>query len=456
MVISIRHVKCDETPGECKRCISTGRKCEGYDHNRLPLSHKKNRGVDSLLNGFWVASILPGRTTDERRSFSYFQSRTAPMMNSWFVHDLWDHIFLRLSTAEPSVCHAVIAVGALHEETQDSCDEIPSQNDNLSIHRRFALEQYGRAIAALNSRIGSNDPELKNTALLCCFLFIVIELFLGRCDDACKHLRQGIIILGAYNPGAAMSSRQPKVLRDSEKHISKSLMCSMRHLHDQAVYFGKSNPRALYKAPSITVDHEDPITFDTLAIAFSVRNRLLNSLTEFLAFHESLSSDNIARQWSTLVIWQQHMRALLAQFYRALDRLEEEIRPRGDNDDRSLLKEKQKCTFNLLRLHCDFFSLQTDLCFLWKRGRVEDELYTLRFQGIVEQCEAIAKLGHYHRQPSHLMELGVIQPLYYVCERCADQQIVQRAMKAIENWPHREGLWSSKLAIHMASDIVNS
>ncbi|OKL62046.1 hypothetical protein UA08_02406 [Talaromyces atroroseus] len=311
---------------------------------------------------------------------------SAPMMNSWFDHDLWNHLFLQLSTAEPSVCHAVIAVGALHEETQGSCDTIPSQGVPLNIPRRFALEQYGRAIAALNSRMGSNDFELKNTAL---------------------------------------------------------------HLDDQAVYFGKSNPRGFLKAPSINVDHQNPIALDTLAAAFRVRNCFLSTLSEFLAFCESLSSDNIARQWSILVVWQQHMRALLAELQSALDRLEAKIRHGNDDEERGLLKQKHKYAFKILRLHCGLFSLQTDLCLLWKRERVEDEVYTLRFHDIVDQCEAIAKTEYYHQQPSHLMEIGVIQPLYYVCERCADQRIVQRAMDALENWSHREGLWSSRLAIHM-------
>jgi hypothetical protein len=31
-IIRIRRVKCDEGKPNCQRCISTGRKCDGYEH----------------------------------------------------------------------------------------------------------------------------------------------------------------------------------------------------------------------------------------------------------------------------------------------------------------------------------------------------------------------------------------------------------------------------------------
>ncbi|PIG86259.1 hypothetical protein AARAC_004671 [Aspergillus arachidicola] len=114
-----RRVKCDETPGACNQCTSTGRNCDGYDLPRLPVGMKTRR-QDLAWSGPSMRMLLdlPGTNSDERRCFNVFQTYTVPMMVSWFDSDVWQQIVLRMSQAEPAIYHAVVALSAIHEDSE--------------------------------------------------------------------------------------------------------------------------------------------------------------------------------------------------------------------------------------------------------------------------------------------------------------------------------------------------
>ncbi|PYH76653.1 hypothetical protein BO82DRAFT_369140 [Aspergillus uvarum CBS 121591] len=113
-----RHVKCDETPGVCNQCTSTGRHCE-YDASRLP------RISGAIARAIWPQSVVqvaptarPDTSTDEQRCFSIFFHQTAPRMADWFNLEAWQRIVLQISLAEPAAYHAAVALSALHEDVE--------------------------------------------------------------------------------------------------------------------------------------------------------------------------------------------------------------------------------------------------------------------------------------------------------------------------------------------------
>ena len=57
----------------------------------------------------------PGNS-QEKRAFSYFVNRTAVELSGFYSSSFWEKLILQASTAEPSLRHAVIGIGALHEE----------------------------------------------------------------------------------------------------------------------------------------------------------------------------------------------------------------------------------------------------------------------------------------------------------------------------------------------------
>lgn len=373
-------------------------------------------------------------------------------MNSWFNQNIWNQELLQLSESEPAISHAVIAVSALHEHTE--VIGIPKLGQNVvNGHLQFALEQYGRAITALKSRTGSNDPELKNIILVCCFLFVVFELFLGDCGTAYAHLQQGVMILRTQIP----TESELLLSRYAVSSITETpLVTAIWNLDLQAIHFGLSK---LQCGPNIKdiIEQQDYLLskkkdFRALPEATKVRNNLLQLVCHFCKFCGMLTPEEIAADWAILSTWQSKLRIRLEEFRYALERLKTHLY-------RGTVRKKIPCGIDLLLMHQATLTALNDFCFVKGRGKGSDQ-YSGRFDEIIDLAERVKDRlledDSYdrHRRPSLFMETGVIQPLYYVCQACGDPAVVQRAMMALRFWPHSEGLWASNPTVRMTTQLL--
>jgi hypothetical protein len=76
-------VKCDETKPECERCITTGRKCDGY----LTQPPKQTAlPVEADVEEFPVLRSIDWEqgSSAERRAIDFFRHRTAPSVSGHF------------------------------------------------------------------------------------------------------------------------------------------------------------------------------------------------------------------------------------------------------------------------------------------------------------------------------------------------------------------------------------
>lgn len=114
-----RHVKCDEIPGACKNCTSTGQSCEGYDAQRVPLPDRNGgRNVRKYTEPGDLLLMEPGvgiqwtMTSDEQRCFSHFQHKLLPALGGWFDSTLWNTLVLQLGVMERAVCYLFFRANA--------------------------------------------------------------------------------------------------------------------------------------------------------------------------------------------------------------------------------------------------------------------------------------------------------------------------------------------------------
>lgn len=201
----IRRVKCDEAKPECNRCTSTGRKCDGYE---IPPRRNRALAVQTASSPQPCLEVARG-TQDELRALEFFHVRTAPGLSSYFDADFWTRLVFQISSAEPSIRHAMVAVGALHLQREKgtvtlSMDEKALQHDPLAtsmpvrkltqVHENpFALVQYNKAIAHLAKRL--QDPTAATEiTLLACILFVCIEFLRGEAELAINHFKGGMSI----------------------------------------------------------------------------------------------------------------------------------------------------------------------------------------------------------------------------------------------------------------------
>lgn len=450
-----RHVKCDETPIACKNCHSAGWKCDGYDENRLPhLSGGSctNKNITATIirsePSFSLhlnTTPLPGGNSNERRGFVYFQFWTVPKMSSFFDTHLWHNLVLPMSHSERAVTHAVIALGALHEDIE--ARGVPLSRAELTNHRqRFALEQYTRALSLLSSHRHVNDPKLRGVVLTCCLLFVMFELLRGLYDEAFVHLQQGLSLVKAFKE-VDTQPQSPLVL-ESSKYIETALSDAMMRLHLQSGFFG-----ADISDPQLTRSRIDDYqgfnsiieAREELDIVFQPVSRFMDAVRQ-LASEPRPPDSNITRLDVTRM--QVCLRIELARYLHRLNRFESRMQ-------KSLDRKSQRA-IDLIRLHHKTFSLVLETYI-----DIEDMTYDVHIDGFREMVLLSERItnsfdersdpNNNSSRPTFLLDMGILPPLLYVCLTSPCVYTRRQALRCLRAWPHREGPWDSNLVALMGT-----
>jgi hypothetical protein len=163
-------VKCDETKPSCKRCTTTGRRCDGYNLPK-PL----------------LFEICEDK--DERWSFHYYRDRTASQINSVADRGFWGRVVIQAGYSRDIVRHALVAIGSYHEGV-DHLDE-----GRRSDKHKFALQQYNKSINGILKSTAESDIE---EILLSVILFTFFENVRGEWASALAHLQAGLRIYSSW------------------------------------------------------------------------------------------------------------------------------------------------------------------------------------------------------------------------------------------------------------------
>ena len=165
-------------------------------------------GVDSIAKGPSMQSKLRQPSTmfldikiKELEGLEFFQLRTGQEMCQSFHSDIWTTLILILSRAEPSILHAIIELGALHEN--EAALGMPiSKGTIVNVRHRFAVSQYNSVIDTLTKRAcctatGYTSDAKQNplVLLVTCLVFTRIDLLRGRYESAILHIRSALSIL---------------------------------------------------------------------------------------------------------------------------------------------------------------------------------------------------------------------------------------------------------------------
>lgn len=157
------------------RCTSTGRKCDGY----FPID--KSVPVETGLKTPpppLTLVVSPSTNSlgeyQELRSLHYFKIRTGPQLSGFFRCQFWDRLLLQAIHHEPSLRHAVIATGSLHERFEAGDTSILRPNEDID-QGGLALKQYNMAIRSL-VRPGPESKPALDVCLTACILFTSFEV----------------------------------------------------------------------------------------------------------------------------------------------------------------------------------------------------------------------------------------------------------------------------------------
>ncbi|KAE8153047.1 fungal-specific transcription factor domain-containing protein [Aspergillus avenaceus] len=431
-----RHVKCDETPGTCLNCTSTGRKCDGYDVRLPPASRNSREARTTCMQLEIKTGFRWTMTSDERRCFSYFQHQTIPNLLGFFDSPLWRNLVFQIGQDEPAVYHAMVALSAIHQDSEAKGMALSWDHQHNAWHQ-FALEQLGRAYTFLTKRRSSHDPRLRNVTLMCCLLFVMADLLQGRYDDAFVHLQSGVRILKELE-----AHRQLVAPTMSEELVEQCLVSAFAHLDIMSAHYGVGGPLLCIddEWDNSKYNSEYMIVFSNLAEAARAFDPVHSAVFRWLVPCMGASRKYIEENFQALVDRQLNIWPRLRLFMRSFTSF-------YDSTYKTLsLTEQRGADIIYLQMLVAALSLRTTLL---KRRPMALQCFTPQYKEILRRSEDI--ICKYPKPPTIVMEAGIIPPLYHAAADCQDINVRWQAIQILWSWPHREGPFDSNWIASLCS-----
>ncbi|ETI28892.1 hypothetical protein G647_01344 [Cladophialophora carrionii CBS 160.54] len=210
----IRRKKCDEERPFCRRCTSTGRKCDGYGPQPTPetstsegsspsLSEPgakrvkisankvaipavtKNKNASSSNKIYPLLSNLRFDTDNDFYCFDFFRSRTGPEFAAYFDSSVWRTYIVRACFQHPTVAAAAAAVGAVHRRFELGISREAFEYCDISD------KLYQKALRKLSDDMVSH-PNAAEINMIVMKLFSIFETFQGNYDAAQLHMTNAL------------------------------------------------------------------------------------------------------------------------------------------------------------------------------------------------------------------------------------------------------------------------
>ena len=356
-----------------------------------------------------------------------------------------------MSYAEPSIRHAMVALGALHEKREHGVRMVPSlfpgiqppsgENQVVLIKHpdsqseQFALNQYNKAIMHLSKRLNAEGST--EVALLACILFVCIEFLRGDAEPAVKHFMSGMGIALA-----TLSNNESKHAKATTERIREHMLPFFHRIELLSTLFGNDAsweyPVELLKAvPSAFGNMRD--ARDSIVHLANISVRYIRYM-KYRKYERFVLPDDLARQDAILRqydVWGETLDNML---------LSDTI------TDRDLDAAKT------LRIH------QLVGAFWTRRSTSPEETVNDKgmadFETVVSLAEAIQSVAGTCEQrkamdsSTFLFDMEIVSPLYYVGTKCRHPVIRRRAIEILKRTRRREGLWDSNMAAAIAERIM--
>ena len=244
-------------------------------------------------------------TDAEARGFEFFRQNTAQGVSGYFPSSLWHRLVLQMCHREPTVLHAVTAIGSLHQGQT----LVHAHDASGGQAVRFGLEQYSRAISRLQARLQDlNDPSVREVALLSCALFICIELLGGQQELALCHLRNGLRILSEMPEGRVYAPEMGNALclQPDPSSMTGHLNETFTRLDYQATFFSKHSPQGIAiwhtsagdgQMPSAFTDASQARRYMDIMAAISLHFRGQSLQNTIFVSNHSIRDDPAVHAW---------------------------------------------------------------------------------------------------------------------------------------------------------------
>lgn len=421
-------MKCDLTQPACKRCTSTGRKCEGYPIDDASLSdqvdYRNEQYKPQLLR--LAPRSFPTMLDGEQRHFSYFRQQTAYRFGGYFEDDLWSQLVLQLAASEDSICQMTIALGFLHESFNHPQGHTNYLRDNRGVPD--PRQHYSKAVGHLRSLIADHGWAKLEVTLTACILCIGFDWLRGEPESASVHLRAGLRILKRWYTSSESLSHSPKfhsstgcIIQQKIAPFYSRLTLQAGSMYDFSLrWYSFSTPRTAI-APFMDLDHARDSLIDLVG-----QMQLVPETRALLQEQDGAARLLHGRFESQLAAWQMHF----DNFTAVSNSSNPAASPRLGTYMTRLLY--LVATVMLSTMHTE----DTDM----------GNKHGATFKQILDTAESMLGI----ESAKFTIDLGVVAMIYYVAIHSQQSVIHGRACDLLAEYQLHEGFWSSHDALEDA------
>lgn len=140
------------------KCISTGRKCDGYTIVHRPFEeHEPQLSVRPVGITLIPPSSVPTASTEDIRLLTVFHEQCILVIPGPFHSNVWSTLVPQLGSVQPAVYHTMLAIASIYEEIMLSGKPLDQAAELLT--QTCALKQYTTALHELQTHMNSRVPS---------------------------------------------------------------------------------------------------------------------------------------------------------------------------------------------------------------------------------------------------------------------------------------------------------
>jgi hypothetical protein len=389
--------------------------------------------------------LLSGFDNNTIHYLEFYHHCAGPSLAGIYDKAFWSRTCLQMAHSEPSVRHAVIALGFLNKIESGSIKDARSLPTVDS--RQTLLDHYNLSVKHLVKRIAeaSYTPEV---ALVTCVLFVCIEFLRADYRTAFMHLSNGLKIVSEWRrkrPSGCAAEDNIQEIQNSHNGapmIEDELVPILTRCITSALLYGEiiETDIAIPLNPARVCLQQ---TFETLAEVESYNRELRNaSVSYVLRVGASLSTGVPVtpgdRQEQTCLLDCHH------NLSRHLALFESKIHL--SSEDRVCVSQLQVSYYNTyIGVACATEALQLPY-----------DAHLESFQALIHHAEIVLKAAYRSASStaSFTFDIGIIPSLYFAATRCRCPVTRRKAVSLLARTSRREGMWDAEQHVLVAKRVI--
>ncbi|KAL5358590.1 putative C6 finger domain protein [Aspergillus floccosus] len=422
-----RRIRCDETWPSCKRCTTSGRRCDGpsiTQTSSVAVSFAQTWTLTSTVRMRPLPSLW-NESEQDTRYVQYFidcLSRDTPSCGGEFSH--WRPLMIQAMHQEIAIRRGVVALSAIiQERTAHGSLEIHGFDTPPQSGRYFfGLRKYGKALASLQQLVRhmGSDKYLVEVALLCGIICIWFEILVRDYLAGLSHLEMCLKIV-----------RNADLVGDIDSEI---LRAYARMDIQASLYVG-------IRAPVTVAEEISPIPyiFDSFGQAetclveeYARVVHFVRRVTSFYRHHEPGSVP------LELIAYTHTLQARLELWKSAFGYSYSCQKAQGSP------QTSARASLLLIQYYIAVITASTSI--YAEQMAYDQFLHAFTRILILARSSSAAQMSAAATALVGVpIEMGVVYPLYFVATKCRDRVVRQEAIDLLSSAPYPDVVWEAPI-----------